>query len=534
MMLLGEEVAVFIRTKHVSGHDYVQLVESRWEDGRSRQRVIATLGRLDQLQEKGQVEGWMRSLIRLSDKVSVQAAHAEGNLRALSVRHIGPEQVFGRLWEDCGLDVILHDLVKKRRFTFDVERAVFATVLHRLFESGSDRQGLRFLRDVAVSGTDDLELHHLYRAMRFLGENRDAVEERLFEKTKDLFSPLDLVFFDTTSLYFEGQGGEELGAYGHSKDHRPDRHQVVVGALLSESGRPLHCEIAPGNQTDVATLLPVVDRARERFGLSQVCFVADRGMVSAPVIEGLEERGLGYILGMRMRRVTEVREEVLSRAGRYETVAENLEVKEVWVNDRRYLVCHNPDEAKKDAADRAVILDALAQALHGGAGGLIANRGYRRYLTVAKGAVQIDPRKVKADVRFDGKWVLRTNTSLATAEVATQYKRLLIVEQFFRAAKSLLETRPIYHHYDATIAGHLFVSFLALVLRHELEQRLAKRGWKFEWQDIVRDLTAMDEVEVRHHRRRYLLRTPLPGVAGKVLQAVGVAIPPPVRETGRS
>jgi hypothetical protein len=125
---------------------------------------------------------------------------------------------------------------------------------------------------------------------------------------------------------------------------------------------------------------------------------------------------------------------------------------------------------------------------------------------------------------------VNSNTSLPAAEVAQQYKRLLVVERFFRAAKSLLETRPVYHKYDATIAGHLFVSFLALVLRHELEQRLAKRGWKLEWGEIVRDLEAVEVVEVQHEGRRYLPRPPLSGVAGKVLQAVGVAIPPPVKD----
>ncbi|HNR24973.1 MAG TPA: IS1634 family transposase [Candidatus Bipolaricaulis anaerobius] len=161
-----------------------------------------------------------------------------------------------------------------------------------------------------------MALYHLYRAMRFLGEGKDRIEEKLFARNRDLFTDLRIVFFDTTSLYFHGEGGE-LGARGHSRDHRPELNQVVVGALLSGDGRPISCEVYRGNQTDVRALLPVVDRARERFALQEVCFVADRGMVSDAVIRGLEERGLGYILGMRLRRAKEVRDVVLSHPGRY-------------------------------------------------------------------------------------------------------------------------------------------------------------------------------------------------------------------------
>jgi len=385
------------------------------------------------------------------------------------------------------------------------------------------------MRDVVVSGAEGLELHHLYRAMRWLGEAKDQVEEALFAGRRDLFTEVSLAFFDTTSLYFEGRGGESLGQYGHSKDHRPDLRQMVVGAVLTGDGRPVCCELWPGNQADGNALLPVVDRIRARFGIQRVCWVADRGMTSGAVIEGLEGRELQYILGARMRRQKEVREEVLSRAGRYHEVEDNLLVKEVWVEDRRYVVCHNPEEAAKDAADREAIVKALEDALNDGAGHLVGNRGYRRFLRVEKGAVVIDSRKVTEDARYDGKFVLRTNTSLPAGEVAVQYKRLLLVEQFFRATKSLLDTRPIFHQWDSTIKGHVFCSFLALVLVDELKRKLAEHGLKLEWDVIRQDLEALDQAQVREGDQWYLLRGPLQGVAGKVLQAAGVAVPPTLR-----
>jgi hypothetical protein len=210
-------------------------------------------------------------------------------------------------------------------------------VLHRLFVSGSDRSCSEWRRDYAIAGVERIALHHCYRAMAFLGEAlsdqadaapfasrcmKELVEERLFGQHRHLFSGLDLVFFDTTSTYFEGEGGAILGQFGHSKDHRPDRKQMVVGAILDDNGRPICCEIWPGNTADVKSLLPVVERLRKRSGIKRFCIVADRGMISADTIATLSnpDCDIPYILGARMRRVKEVSEEVLSRGGRYHKV----------------------------------------------------------------------------------------------------------------------------------------------------------------------------------------------------------------------
>ena len=251
--------------------------------------------------------------------------------------------------------------------------------------------------------------------------------------------------------------------------------------------------------------------------------------VAAGVLKGLEERGMEYILGVRLRRVKRIRELVLAEALEFEQVEENLKVAEVDVEGRRYVVCHNPFEAEKDKADREAILAELEEKLKSGPKALIGNRGYRRYLKVDGGAVVIDRGKLEEEEKFDGKFVLVTNTALPAAEVAKQYKKLWMVEAFFRASKSLLETRPVFHQNGEAIRGHIFCSFLALLLRHELMERLARRKEKLEWSDILRDLAALQEVEVEEDGERYRLRVPLQGVCGKVLQAVGVAIPPPVR-----
>ena len=550
---------MFFRTKTSGPRSYLQIVENRWEEGRTRQRVVATLGRLDHLQQDGRLDALLASGARLSQSVLLLSAHAQGHLPTITTRRIGPALLFQRLWQETGCQRVIERLLAGRRFEFDVERAVFLTVLHRLFASGSDRAADKWRQDYQIDGCDALQLHHLYRAMAWLGEElpddqqagktpfaprciKDRIEEDLFAHRRDLFTGLQLVFFDTTSIYFEGNGGEDLGQRGFSKDHRPDLYQMVVGAVLDAHGRPLCCELWPGNTTDVTTLIPVVDRLRGRFGIGRVCIVADRGMISRETIEALErdERGWQYILGARMRSQNEVKDEVLSRAGRYRVVHPKrvnsddpspLKVKEVWVGERRYVVCLNEDEARKDAADREAIVAALREQLRSGDKSLVGNKGYRRYLGGGDSpGFRIDEAKIAEEARYDGKWVLRTNTDLDSAEVALQYKRLWMVEHWFRSCKTLLQTRPIYHRCDETIRGHVFWSFLALVLRQELQARLEERGHELEWADVICDLDRLQMVEVEQDGKRFRLRSEVQGTCGKVFQAVGVALPPTVQQ----
>lgn len=523
---------MFVRVKGNEPYRYLQIVENHREGKRVVQRVLCTLGRVSDLTANGGTDALLRSLARFGEKVRVVEGYESGELEAKGIRQIGPDLAFGRLWENAGIPRILKELLKGRRFEFPVERAIYLSVLHRLFESGSDRACRKWKHELGVPGTEEVELHHLYRSMRWLGDNVEKVEEGLFHAGRDLFTEFTLAFFDTTSLYFEGQGGQTLGQRGYSKDHRPDLRQMIVGAVLTDEGRPVSSPMWPGNQADVESLMPVVDRMRERFGLKRVCWVADRGMASKKTIDELEGREMEYILGARMRRQKEVREVVLGRAGRYREAADNLRVKDVSVEGSRYIVCYNPEEAKKDAADREAIIKSLEDKLRESPADLVGNRGYRRFLRVQKGSVALDPKKIEADARYDGKFVLRTNSSLPADEVAVQYKRLLMVEQFFRTSKSMLHTRPVFHQWDATIKGHVFCSFLALVLVDELKRRLKERDWDLEWNDIWRDLQSLAEVEVSQEGDIYFLRTPLKGVTWNVLQATGVAIPPSVRSAG--
>jgi len=548
---------MFFRVKSAGSYQYLQIVHSVRQGEKVRQQVFGTLGRLDELKASGRLEALMRSGLRHCENLAVIDAHAAGQTEAAKVLRIGPELVFGRLWEESGIQEVVQSLLQTRRYEFDVERAIYLTVLHRLFASGSDRAAERWREDYLIPGTEALDLHHLYRAMAFLGQEiepkgqktlgsarclKDLIEEELFERRRDLFTEVDLVFFDTTSLYFEGRGGESIGKRGHTKDHRPDLYQMVVGMVLDVEGRPICCEMWPGNTADVKTLLPVVKRMRERFRLREITVVADRGMVSQATLEAFEKSDpqVRYIVGVRMRRQKEVNISVLgSRARWFESVPERsnakdpapLKVKEVWVKERRYVVCLNEEERRKDAHDRQAIVAHLKEQLLCGDKSLVGNKGYRRYLKVeGSGHFVIDEKQVKAEERYDGIWVLRTNTVYNTETVAHVYKALWTVEDIIRTTKSIIETRPIYHKRDATIRGHVFCSFLALVLKQELESRMRRTDLEWEWKEVIRGLDALQQVEANFQGRRFLFRSQLTADASQAVRATGVAIPPTLRE----
>ena len=416
---------MYFRKKTSGGRAYLQIVESRREGAAVRQQVIATLGRVEDLRESGQLERLLRSGARFADKAIVLDALDRGEATVVATRRIGPALAFERVWEETGCRDVIERLARARNHEFSLERAAFLTVLHRLMCGGSDRAADRWREDYRIDGVDGIELHHLYRTMAWLGEElpkdqqgaatpfaprcvKDVLEEDLFAARRDLLTTLDIVFMDTTSLYFEGAGGQTLGRRGFSKDHRPDLNQMILAVLLDGDGRPVCTEMWPGNTADVKSLIPAIDRLQRRFRINRVCVVADRGMISAETIAELETRKLLYVLGVRERTDKLVRDLVLGDPApfvpfvlRKERRAVDYEAKAVALAGRRYVVCRNLDEMTKDAANRATIVANLERQLKKGDKSLVGNKGYRRFLADPEGdGFSIDRGKVEEDAKI--------------------------------------------------------------------------------------------------------------------------------------
>jgi transposase len=537
---------MFIRVKKIGPYEYLYLVENAREGGRHVQRVIKALGRRDEVENSDLLDGLIASAARHSRRSIVLSSFYRGELPELRRLSIGPDLVFGRLWQETGCRDVLRDLLGERPFSFDVERAIYLTVLHRLMVSGSDRHAHDWHQRLRIPDAEALTLKQAYKAMAWLGETieddrpmTELIEEALYRHRQSLFGELSVAFFDTTSLYFEGKGGATLGRRGFSKDFRPQLHQVVLGIVLDGHDRPIASFLWPGNTADLTTLLPVVERLRTRFGIRRACVVADRGMISAATIAGLEEKGIDYILGVRERSTVEVRTTVIDDDGvavpltiprqKGET---DLAIKDVVVAGRRYVLCRNAEQTRQDADTRTALLAGLERKLTQGDKALVGNAGYRRFLADPTGdGFAIDAAKVEADARFDGLFVLRTNTKLTALQVVLRYRNSLAVEEGFLVAKTLLATRPIFHRTDAAIRGHIFCTFLALVLRKELMDRLVARHLAIpEWHQVVDDLADLSEIVVEQDGRRALLRTAPGSTIDALCRAVGITLPPVFQE----
>jgi len=530
---------MFVRTKRSGNHEYLQIVRSFREGPKVRQQVVATLGRRDVLAASGELDKLLESLAGFSSRLRVVEAVRTGGLEARYTREWGPALVFGRLWERQGLPEILPGLVAKRRLEFSFERMVFAMALQRLSSPGSDLQGSGWIGRVEAEELEGLALQHFYRATGVLSQVREELERALYLRDRDLFGQtLDLVLLDTTSLYVYRDTETEWRKRGYSRDRRGDLPQLVLCVAVDQDGWPMAWDIWPGNTADPSAFRPMIRKLRERFHIGRVVIVADRGMISEEAMQDLTghaEAPLDYIFGCRMRNQKVVREQVLPRASGWEEVTPNLRVAEVGVAGRRYIVCENPAEARKDAEARGLVLAKLKETLEKhGPKAVIGNRGFARFVKVAKGSVSINREAVEADAQFDGKFVLTTSTPRPAVETAQAYKGLWRVERTFREEKSTLQVRPIFHHRDDTSIGHIVASFLALRLEVDLQRRLDERGVTTSWPDLMRDLKGVQAVIVDLDGQRYRLRTDLPGCAYEAFAAAGVRPPPPLTPLGPS
>jgi len=532
---------MFVRKKRSvrngAEYEYFQIVRSARDGQKVRQEVIATLGRADKLLASGEIDGLLRSLAKFTDKLRVVEATRSPDLQAHRSLQWGPALVFGRLWERQGIPEIVNRLSQDRRFEFDVERVAFAMALQRLCEPGSDLGGSQWVANVEAPGFRELALQHFYRTVAFLAEVRSEMETELSWRDRDLFSQdFDLMFIDTTSVFMYRDTENELFKRGHSRDHKPHLPQLVLCVVVNAQGWPVAWEAYPGNTADVRALEKMVKRLRKRLSIRNVVVVADRGMISQDSIKLLTEdqdAPFAYVFGCRMRRQKEVNEEVLARGGRYQRVKDNLEVKEVRVSDRRYIVCRNPIEARKDKAVREALVAKLERIIaKEGPKALVGNRGYARFLTIDKQSVSVNQQAVQADARLDGKFVLTTNTDLSPSEVALTYKSLWRVERTFREQKSTLEVRPIYHRCPHMAIGHIVASFLALRLEVDLQRRLDEKQVEVSWPDLMRDLSQVHSVMIDLDGKRYRLRTSMVGSSYQAFQAAGVRPPETVTLLG--
>ncbi len=496
------------RNRDGSSVRYLQLAHNHWDPkaGRSSVQVLYHFGREDQL-DRDAVRRLINSLSRALEPGEALAVQAP-ELQFLDSRPLGGAWLLDQLWRRLGLDQILARLLAGRRLDPRAERALFAMVCNRALEPMSKLGCSAWVNEkVVVPGLPELDDDRCYRAMDWLLEVQSQLAEQVYWALANLLNlEVDLLFFDTTSTYFETDEADPPSAdadkgfrsFGHSKDHRRDLPQVVIGLAVTREGIPIRVWTWPGNASEQELIRQVKEDLRA-WKLTRVVWVADTGFNSAENRRYLQRAGGHYIIGEKLRGDSKEARAALARQGRYHKVAGNLDVKEVVLDDGtmrdRFVICRNPDAADRDRSVRAQLLEQLETAIAGSddkpldervglAHSLRAKPGLARFLRVTgSGQLRIDRAKVAADQRLDGKFLLRTSDPTLSAEdVAFGYKQLLQVERAWRDMKTTLELRPVYHRKQERIQAHVLLCWLGLLLIRMAENGTGQTWHRLRWE----------------------------------------------------
>jgi transposase len=569
---------MFVRTTQRRNADgsvvrYVQLAAKARVDGKSVAQVLVNLGREDQLDRDG-LARLVSSINRYLGVPSAAAPDVAGlvgdELTVAGSKPMGAVYLLDGLWRQLGIDAALRGVLGGRRFSTDVERVLFALVANRAIDPLSKLAAAEWAsEDVLIPGLGGMDDDQAYRAMDLLADEATlvGVQEAVFFAVATLLNlEVDVLFFDTTSTYWErdtedpdagGEDGSTVGfrRYGHSKDHRPDLPQIVIGLAVTKDGIPVRCWSWPGNTTD-ATVLPQVKDDLTGWRLGRVVTVVDRGFSSTANLTHLTRAGGQYIAGMRMRDGHKLAQEALSRQGRYQDVRDNLRVKEVRLDSSpgmRWIICLNPDQAAKDKTDRDRQLEAVTTELariatlrakatktpktrgkataDDAAAHVKAECALRDHKALgrwvrqsATGRLTLDTAKIAAEERLDGKYLLATSDPHLSAEdVALGYKNLLQAERSFRDMKSTLALRPVYHRLEPRIRAHVLLCWLALLL-----VRVAERRAEMTWTTINRQLSRVHAVTLTGTAGTVVHTTPLNTIQAGIVSACGLPQPPAV------
>jgi transposase len=538
------------KNKDGSVTQYVQLAHNvrNSKTGHPQANVLYNFGRMDKL-DLVALERLSTSILRFLGANQLESKNNNNpknskipEIKMIKAQTIGGVWVLNELWKKLGIKEAIEHRLTDRKFRAPVERALFAMVTNRVLNPSSKLAIEDWVgREVAIPGLDTFDVHHGYRTMDFLLECEEEIQLEVFNSVAHLLNlEVDLLFFDTTSTYFETEEAEEnFRQYGYSKDHRPDLPQIVIGFAVTRDGIPIRCWVWPGNTNDM-TVVPQVKKDLVGWKLGRVISVVDCGFSSEQNLKVLQQAGGHYIAGEKISSGKQIVEAALSYPGRFKKIRDNLEVKEVVIGDGearvRYALVRNPTEVKRDAARREEHLKFLQEELarlkeldkeaHTKAHcRLNSHPTYKRYLcTDKKGNLRINTSAIKKMERLDGKYLIRTSDdTLSIEDVALGYKQLLQVESAFRSLKQTLELRPVYHRKEERIRAHVLICWLALMLVRVIENQTG-----LTWNTVEKELQAIDLIEYSSDDGIVKQRTELTDEQKGILSALDIKEPPKV------
>lgn len=533
------------KNKDGSVREYLYVAKTIRQGNKIIHKNIASLGRFDVLAEGDTFENLAKKFAEFAGKLEVLNLEKDLNLEA--AKELGIVHIYAELWKGLGFDRVLNKYYQAKDVKFDIQESIFAMVANRLTAPSSKREIMNWKEEIYKPEWEEIKLHHLYRAMDYLVEEKEQFETELFNRSINLFNQkLDIIMFDTTTISSWGNGehSELLKHHGKPKDKRTDLKQICVGVLMTKEGIPVGHEVWEGPRSERKSFVDMIDRVRDKFQIGKVIFVCDKGMISANIIRYLEEQNYEYILGVRMKQLSkEDQRQYLGEAGFkavIRTDKKRLDVKEVEEEEtitiegekveinKRYIICHNLDEAQKDKLQRERFKEIIrAKVADSGIRSWIIKNGYKNYVKFEGENIKlvVDEKKLDEEDIFDGKWILVTNTNLSSEEAVRNYKGLSKIEAGFRDLKSEIEIGPMYHWTTKRIRAHVFICFLALVLKLGFEKKLKELDSKIDIAEVIRSVSKIKVAELELNDKIVHLRTGLKDKAYLAFRAISAKIP---------
>lgn len=498
------------------------LAAFRDKNGKPTNKQVASLGPFISFDDSV-LKDLVRKLASISHPDSMLF---DKSIKELSRKVMGTPMVVERLWKDLKIDRILKKIsIKHDRLEYDLDSAVLLTVIQRFIEPSS-KLGT-YLNKEKIDGEYRVELQHLYRSLDLLSEHKEEIEKSLFDVRRDIFNnSVDVVFFDTTTFYFDSQRETELLKKGFSKDGKFADVQIVYGLMTDSFGHPIGYEQFPGSTADVKTLLPAIEGLKKRFNLGKVTIVADSGVLSKANLKNLEDEGYRYIVGARLKNLPEkTKKEIWDLKGYQTIIKDELKLYETEHKGKRLVVTWSKKRAIRDEKERKKLIEKLKKSLSNGKKGVLTGR-YSKYLKLDEFPVLKDE-AIEKDSKFDGLLGLLTNNEDMHGEsLVEKYKELWKIEESFRLMKSQLEVRPMFHWSDKRISGHLVLCFLAFVVMRELERRTKESGIKDSIGKMLEALAELQVSELDSHGELYLLRGKVPPLAERIFKIMKMKLPP--------
>jgi len=527
-VLIFVVIVMFIRVIKVKNHSYLNIIETFRQGGKVKQRSLGSLGRVDKLKTSGQLIKLALNLLEFAQKKVLLLDNLK--LKEISRKNWGAVRILKKIWDDFKFPALFKSITSSRKIQFDFFSAVSLMLLDRLIQPQSKLKS--FQKQDYYYQIKTNALQHLYRALDLLAENKEKIENFLFERNVSLFNmSVDVVLYDVTTLYFESVRKDDLRDFGFSKDCKINEVQIILGLLVDLEGRPVGFDLFAGNQFEGHTLKHALEKIKQRFAVNQVIFIGDQAMFSRANLKLISEAKERYIMGARLRNKSrEIKEQVLNPEG-YSTLVSNEEeifkFKEIKNGEDRLIVSWSKKRAEKDKKDRERLILKAQKMLENGSQ-IISRRGALKYLEI-KSEVnpELNTKRIEEEEKWDGYYAIQSNCpELEGAKLLDYYHQLWKIEESFRIFKSHLETRPIFHWTARRIKGHLVLCFMAFLLERTLELELKSQGVEYSAQRIREALSSLEFSQIELEGQTFYLRSAVEGLANELLRAFKIKIPP--------